>query len=230
MSGKYQRKCTKCGVKHAPPTGAKCSMVYSESEQSMPSLEEGDSVNEMLNWAGCSGTGKQNTNYFDTNPNPYRLSPNGGHYEAEWPCLSKIDRTVKSEKQDAGGKVSHCLVPRTLHIRNDHKEDQDQPHMVPDIMEWYLILKSELIFYPSTYKARVIEDMTLQIQHVITGLYLTGHLIRELTVETIFHQALLQSMNPRAARLALLHLSGNHLWAGVIINLQIRGANVRRSR
>lgn len=99
MSGKYMRKCTKCGVKHSPPTGAKCSTVNLEEDDSMPSLEDGDSVNEMLNWAGCGGPSKLDTDYQARDSNLYTFSPNKGQYNSYWPCLSS--NPVKSEENSA---------------------------------------------------------------------------------------------------------------------------------
>lgn len=96
MSGKYMRKCTKCGVKHSPPTGAKCTMVFSEEDDAMPSLEDGDSVNDMWNWAGYGGPSKLDTGYHALDSKPYKFSPNKGQDGSEWPCVSGRDQ-VKSE-------------------------------------------------------------------------------------------------------------------------------------
>lgn len=130
MSGKYMRKCNKCGVKHAPPTGAKCAMVYSDDDQPMPSLPDGDSMNEMLNWAGVGGSSKQDTGYYALDSEPHRFSPNKVQYEAGWPCLSKKDQ-IKSETRDTevtrkvGSKSTSKIVFESDVSKSDLKAVKD---------------------------------------------------------------------------------------------------------
>lgn len=93
MSGKYMRKCNKCGIKHAPPTGKKCTMGYSDEETSMPSLE-GDTISETVNWAEYGAASR-------TMENPFSFSPRGG-YMNTWPCLSSHENKPEDIKKETG--------------------------------------------------------------------------------------------------------------------------------
>lgn len=79
-------------------------MVYSDDDQSIPSLENGDSVTEMLNWAN-GGVGKQDNGYVPKTENytnePYRFSPYKGQYQSDWPCVSK-QSAIKKEEHNTG--------------------------------------------------------------------------------------------------------------------------------
>lgn len=132
------RKCTKCGVKHAPPTGKKCALIDSEEETSMPSLE-GDSVSEMLNWADEGVVNRPMDN-------PYSFSPVRDKMGSEWSWLGNHDKKpgdIKREETREGMGTNTIPPVKTTTGKVSFEQDIAKSEL-KSVKEDVLLVKRDL--------------------------------------------------------------------------------------